>query len=454
MFKKVVEAIWRVFVSLRLTFVLLILIAIGAILGMSFDQTQSFDQFIEERTATGFMASLQDFFELHDAFHSWWFSLSILLLSANLIACSIERLPRIFFEYRRPRPFLTGRRLLGLPIKAELDLPDEAHVQSALRTFFQKKAIAPKVFGDAHYYFYDRHSFGRFGVYIVHIALLIIMFSSIYATQNGIDASMLIEKGAKERFIKVKGIGGVNYTHDLGFYVGCDDFRLKTFVDDSPMEYESDLTITSAGPSFRPQSQTVRVNQPLNFAGFTFYQANYRPMSSEKTVMLLVKNDEGFRKIYSAKLNTPIKLPDDTLLTPTKIFEDFGGLGSALRLDTTTADGKPTFFHVFRKYPDFDKNIRAQPYQISLHGVDQHYATGLSVAYMPGLSIIFTGFAILLVGLYLCFLVTPARFFARVEPNSCGGFTVQLAAQAFRNQAAVKEEFNRSLALEFRSEQK
>lgn len=443
-----IDACWRIFVSLRLTFILLGVIFLGAVLGMSFDQTLSYEEFLSGQPDSSFARFTLSFFELNDAFHSWWFSLAIFLLAANLIACSIERLPRIFFDAVRPRPFLTDRRLAGLNLVHHLDLSDENMAKIKLSQF-NKYLVKPVTCGNIKYFYYDHQIGGRFGVYIVHIALLIIMFSSVYATQNGVDAHVVIEEGHKTRFITAKGAGGVNYTHDLGFYIGCDDFRLRTFVDNSAMEFESDLFI-STDHADRVASQTVRVNQPLSYAGFTFYQSSYRPLNSEKVVELKVSDGKNFNQNYRLRLGEDLVLPSGERLVAEKLFDDFAGLGQALRVGKKSPDGASSYFHIFRRYPGFDRTVRNDNYNVVLADVDQQFATGLSIGYVPGISIIFSGFLILLVGLYLCFFTVPVRYFGRIEP-SIAGFRLTVAAQGFRNLTAVRDDFvKRSKSLGFK----
>lgn len=432
-----IEACWRIFISLRLTFVLLIVLAIGSFLGMSYDQTLTFDEFLAANNNN--LGILINFLELNDAFHSWWYSLAIVLLSANLIACSIERLPRIYFEARNPRPYLTDRRLLGLNLKAHGSFTSLEQAKNIVLDFMGKKINLEQKRAGVHYFFSDRNILARFGVYIVHIALLIVMYSSVYTTQNGVDGHVLIEEGKKTRFINAKGKGGITYVHDLGFYVGCDDFRLRTFVDNSPMEYESDLFIDH-GQKTPLISKTVRVNEPLSYEGYTFYQASFRPVISEKSVVLTLRcNDE--RNTHRVHLNSEIALLNDEFLIPDKLYDDFAGLGQALRLTKKNKDGTTTFFHIFRQYPEYDQLVRQDYFDVTLIDVDQQYATGLSVGYVPGISVIFSGFLLLLCGLFLCFFITPVRYFARIEEKN-GEYSVIIAAQAFRHHQLVKNQFN------------
>lgn len=431
------DALWRFFISLKLTFVLLSVIALGATLGMSFDQTLSYNEFFEANKDASWLW-LWKGLEVYDAFHSWWFSLAILLLSANLIACSIERLPRIWFDVVRPRRYLTKRRRLGLKHLECMTVPNREQAVLRVQAFFGKYASKANLDGDGRFFFYDQHRLARFGVYVVHIALLIVMYSSIYATLNGVDAHVTIEEGQKTRFVEAKGAGGVTYMHDLGFTVGLRDFRLMTFVDNTPMEYESELFIESA--AFETISKTIRVNDPLSFAGYTFYQASYQPVISEKAVNLAIEGPNDYQKRLLVKLNAPLKLPNGDELTVERVFDDFAGFGEAIRVKLVPLDKSSTYFHVFRKYPSFDSVIRPGEFTITFLGSDQKFATGLSVGLVPGVSVIFLGFILLIVGIYLCFFVTPQRLFACIEQED-NGFRVYCAAQGFRNLMWVSQDF-------------
>lgn len=435
---KLIDAWWRLFISLKLTFILLVLLGIGAFLGMSYDQNLSFEEFFAKAPSEGAILFFLNFFELNDAFHSWWYSLTILLLSANLIACSIERLPRIFFEAVRPRPYLTDRRLLGLTLKKEIHVKDESEALSLVKHYFPSSASLDREISEKRYFYKEKQFMGRFGVYVVHIALLVVMYSSIYTTQNGINAHVLVEEGKKTRFVNAKGAGGISYVYDLGFYIGCDDFRLRTFVDNSPMEFESDLFVSTQEKE-RVLSKTVRVNEPLSFAGFTFYQSSFRPVISEKVVLLSIQTD-GKKERHRARLNTEIVLPTEEVLIPEKLYDDFAGLGQALRLSKKSPDGTSTFFHIFRQYPDYDREVRDDAFDVTLLESDQRYATGLSIGYVPGISVIFSGFLLFLFGVFMCFFMTPTRYFARIDRRN-DGFWVVVAAQGYRHPQQVRAEF-------------
>ena len=92
-----VEQVFRFFCSLRLTLANLLLLFVAMIAG-TFVNPQNDSLVNIERAFANRPVVLAAYrwFELYDLFHSWWFTLLLLSLALNLIACSIERLPRLF----------------------------------------------------------------------------------------------------------------------------------------------------------------------------------------------------------------------------------------------------------------------------------------------------------------------------------------------------------------------
>ena len=87
-----VSSVWNFFCSLKLTIFLLIGLAVASIIGTVVQQNASPEQYLKEYSeATIRLFSALNFF---DMYHSWWFILLLYLLTVNLVACSIKRLPR------------------------------------------------------------------------------------------------------------------------------------------------------------------------------------------------------------------------------------------------------------------------------------------------------------------------------------------------------------------------
>src|SRR2546423_15507415 len=90
-----VERVWRFFCSLRLTLANFVGLFLGMIAGTFVNPQNDSLANIERAFANRpFVLGLYRTFELYDLFHSWWFTGLLLSLGLNLIACSLERLPR------------------------------------------------------------------------------------------------------------------------------------------------------------------------------------------------------------------------------------------------------------------------------------------------------------------------------------------------------------------------
>ncbi len=411
---------FSLFASLKLTVLILSGLAAGLFVGMFWDQTKTPQEHLEKLT-NPWVQKLFMFLELGDVFHSWWFGMLVLLLALNLIACSIARLPKLWIDARNPPKKHVGKYMSTLLVKR---IP--AHI------FSQKEECWSE--GNSSYVFLQKHAYSRCGVYIIHTALLFIMFGSIFATQTGIDGIIAIPEGEARQLVTAKGPGGKSYSHRLGFLIKCDDFRLKTYTDGSPMEYESDLSIYAPDNLNTPiVSKTIRVNDPLEYQGYTFYQASYQALDGEKKANLRIGPHGG--KLEPLTLALSHKGRGD--ITVTEFYEDYAGLGSAVQVQQGD-----TQFVVFRKYPDFDSKVRRGDFDIVFTGFDEPYATGVSVGKVPGLNVVFFGFILMFVGFYVCFGMNQRRYYAKITRLSDNDFELSLAGKSYRYPQAFEKEFD------------
>lgn len=404
--------IWHFFTSLRLALVLIGGILASTFVGLFWDQTLTLQEHLDSVDGN-FMRSVVGFFELNDIFHSWWFGFLILLLTLNLIACSIEKLPPIYFKIVYPNQNLTKAVWRQATLKKEWILPANAH--SSIESLLPNS-------------FFTRHKYARFGVYIIHIALLIIMYSAIISGLLGISGVMSIPEGEGSQYIQARGAGGRSFNYRLPFQIRCDDFRLRTFTDGTPLEFESDVSVYDPPESEYPVARhTLRVNSPLEYGGYTFYQASYRPLGGQETALLRISLHGQKPVLYSSKMTQPIAM-GTVSIHPIEAYEDYAGLGQALRvrLDYSPQDKKQSEeFVVFRRYPEFDAHVRRGTLDIALAGFDRPYATGLSVAYAPWLTWVFFGFALMFVGMYMAFAMNYRRYYCQIEQLDNGFFLLR-----------------------------
>jgi len=132
----------------------------------------------------------------------------------------------------------------------------------------------------------ERGRYARFGVWVVHLSLLLILFGGVYGRLTAFEGTSQVPQngGTTTSFIQ-RNPDGSEFKHRLvdqqgkPFLVQCSDFRLKEFETGRPKAFESGLIVFedlgSGEPGRELARATITVNHPLRYGGLTFYQASY-----------------------------------------------------------------------------------------------------------------------------------------------------------------------------------
>lgn len=445
---RIYGALWAFMCSLPRAMGLLLMLGAACFVGMFFDQTLSYEEHAAQWAQQAWKLKLFTFLEMNDVFGSWWFVLIIAYLLISITACSVERFPKIWLDALYPRKHLADDQLRGIKqvFTATVTTSQVEKARSVVQAIFGRRVETMTKEGDT-FFFLERHRFARFGVYIIHTGLVLIFSGGILVNFTKIDGMMMISEQKNARLVRVWGPGRLPYTFDLGFEVRCDDFRLKTFIDGAPMEFESDLSVWDRASPVNPVlKKTIQVNDPLEYKGYTFYQASYNPIPGDQRVKLDIGPRGGQRLTYDLAIGEKITMKDGTEFLPIETIPEFAGLGSAVRVQQVNPDRSSTSFVVFRSYPDFDREVRRGGYEVQFHGFDQLYATGIQVGKVPFIPIVFVGFIVLFVGMFMAFFMSHRRYWARLIPlpgDPDGKLQLVVAGAARRHQYAFDEEFQK-----------
>ena len=180
--KGVISILYDLFRSLKLTIVLLILLAIVSIIGTVITQNATMEEYVQRYGVS--LYEVFDFFSLFDMYHSWWFSAILLLLVVNLIACSTQRLPGVWRQiFHGPdSEGLSDPMLKILPYVEKIRNPRSDHSQSEgmmrsnLKTWF---GDPERIETDSSItLFSEKGKFSRLGVYLAHLSIIIILKES------------------------------------------------------------------------------------------------------------------------------------------------------------------------------------------------------------------------------------------------------------------------------------
>lgn len=433
-----VDAIWRFFCSLKLTAAVIGLLMVGSFAGMFIDQTLTYQQHMSRLGGQELKTRLFTVLELHDVFGSFWFMALVLLLALNLVACTLERLPGVWREVFATEPFLPREQLLKLGNSTTFEGVSESFVQSAQQMMHRLGGRSlQREHNGAVVYFRERHRLMRLAPVIIHISLLVIIFGHLANSLWGTDGMLPVAEGSKTGTLFQSGPAGLSKRVALDFEVACSDFRLETFVSGQPKEYESDLVILREGKE--QLTKTIRVNDPLNYGGYTFYQSSYRPLPDGEKVRLLFGPRGGELAPLELGIGQRHEVAEGVAIVPVELLTA-GELGQALRINRLTASGSTESILLLKNLPGMDADRRRGQMEFRFVSVQRRYETILSVARSPFAPLVFTGFALLLLGTGAATLLSHRRFWLRIKKGK-SGHQVIFAAASKRHKAGLASQY-------------
>ena len=92
--------VWRFFSSVKLTIVLLIILAVASIVGTLIPQMPQREIVDFARGLSPGLRKLFFFLDLFDLYHAPWFRMLLGCLTLNLVVCSLDRFPKTWKRFR------------------------------------------------------------------------------------------------------------------------------------------------------------------------------------------------------------------------------------------------------------------------------------------------------------------------------------------------------------------
>lgn len=430
-----IDRVWNFFSSVRLTIILLIILAVTSVFGTVIPQQES---------------------ALAIVYHSFWFRLIIGLLALNLIFCSLNRLPATLKRYRsrpspdRSRPFENISPDREILIQGDMD-----QIRNHIREYTQRKYrhTSSSETGKGTFFYGDRGRFSYFGVYVVHLSFLLILIGATVGSLIGFEGHVNIPEGETVDSVVLSKTG--DHEHKaLGFQVRCDKFSVDYYEDGTPKEYRSDLTFLEGGQ--KVFQSPLLVNHPVTFRGITFYQSTYGTIVGDEVQIRISRSDkESASQIIDLKKGKSFELPDDKgTLSMARASSDLMGLGPAVELIIQPGQGKVVRLWLLlnekairEKMPgilekmDILNPASYQPFIFSLVRVDSKYYTGLLVNRDPGLPLVWSGFILIMIGLFITFFTSHQQIWIRVTPEN-EKIRVSVAGRANKNPLGLERDLD------------
>ena len=439
--KGFVGILYDFFRSLRLTIFLLIFLAILSIIGTLITQNATPDEYIQRYGAS--LYEVLDFFGLFDMYHSWWFSAILLLLVINLMACSTERFPGVWSQVRRGMGSegLSDSLLRTLPFveklqtaEAKKDLTEEDIRSPLSKNFRIWKRLETE---SGLTLFSERGRFSRLGVYLTHLSLLIILIGGLIGSRYGFHGFVNILEGESTDRIFLRGKGS-EVPKPIGFQVRCDDFSM-TFYDVSGKEkhvkeYASLLTISENGKEV--MKKTVRVNHPLHYRGWAFYQSSYGALQEIAIGVERKSNQE--KAVLNALEGDTVPIPNsNAAIRILKYTPQVHSFGEGVQVAVFRPNQQPRSLWLFRG-PSGRSQPIGEDMTLSFQGLSTREYTGLQVTKDPGVWVVWLGSALLISGLIVSFFFSHQRVWVRKTPGE-----IILAGTANKNRLAFEKTFQK-----------
>jgi cytochrome c biogenesis protein len=437
--------LWRFFISMRTGLGLILGLGLLSLIGTLLQQAPA-GMTADPATYASWLASVHPQYGgwtpvlnalgLFSVFTSIWFKTITVLLVTSVLACSVNRAPRLWKIAFHPRTHMGETFFTHAPLRAAVLVPTEPdaavnNVATVLRSHRFRAVTDP---GDEQINLYaDRFRWGPFGTVMAHLAFVIILLGFFLSATTGFKNTNFTDT--------------VGSTVPVGFGTGLSvkatSFSDTYYTDGSPKDYASDLVLYKNGVPV--QSQTVRVNHPMRFGGVSFYQSYFGEAAS-----MQVKDSAG-KTVYNDSVPLTFTSTDGK-----HTVGEFAIPGQQLSVYViTAASGQPDpNIAAGQVQLEVDKSGQTSP--LATEVVNQGKATsigaltytfqrtrqftGLIVANDPGAVFVWIGSALLVLGLFLVFFFPHRRLWVRVRKTS-GGSEI-LFASTMRRDTAFEPQFH------------
>ncbi|HEU5138958.1 MAG TPA: cytochrome c biogenesis protein ResB [Bacillales bacterium] len=306
-----IDKVWNFFSSVKIGVTLIVLTFIASAIGTIFPQQMyippNADPAVFYKEQYGWPGQLYYLLGFNDLYGSWWFIILIALLGLSIIIASIDRgipLRRALKNQSVTRHdiFLERQRLYST---TAVDSPNDT-MSKAKEALGKKRYKIREQDGNV---FAEKGRFSRWGAYVNHVGLIIIMIGAMLRFFPGmyIDKNFWVKEG-ETRFIP-----GTNHE----YYIENHDFILKLYDKDSerfgkaikeeaggtlPKNFQTNVTlyqrvdegILGSEPELeKVKDVKIQVNHPLTFGDFGVYQVDFQLNAFTKMSFTLDKKSTG-----------------------------------------------------------------------------------------------------------------------------------------------------------------
>jgi cytochrome c biogenesis protein len=408
-----ISRVWKFFTSVKLTVVLLLSLAVTSIIGTLIPQSGTASEYFQKYGELRYkiLSFLDSIFEIFDMYHSWWFQILLLLLTINIIICSIDRIQATWKIIFVKVPRFNVSRFRRLEYKKEFS---ESSMPDELEKIY--KPIISRSYGysrieqtdNGFCLFAEKWRWTRLGVYLVHLSIILMLLGSLIGSIFGFEGFVNIPEGESAKEITLRNTGE---TYSLDFEIKCEDFSLSFYDSGAPSEYRSSLAIIENGKPVLKKD--IIVNDPLRYKGINMFQSSYGTLAPREVTLSFTIRETGMEYKKKAVINKPVDIPEGLGTFIVKDYSSSAGfkghnIGEAFMGILTQKTGNPLNILLPIRFPSFDK-MRKGDVVIAVASHDHRYYTGLQVTKDPGVWVVYSGFILMIIGCFVTFFMSHQR---------------------------------------------
>jgi cytochrome c biogenesis protein len=391
------NSIFRRFVgivaNLKLAIILLLAIALVSITGTVIEQAETLtfyqQNYPESPALYGFLTwKVILAWGLNHVYSTWWYLSLLILFGTSLTACTFTRQLPALKAARQWKYYQKPQQFAKLALSAELN---QGSIKSLVPLLEQQNY---RVWQQDNALYARKGIIGRIGPIVVHIGMLIVLAGGMWGIFTGFFAQEMVKSGNTFQIRNIIESGPLSANQiPHNWVVKVNRFWIDYTDNGDIDQFYSDLSIISdRGEELK--RDTIHVNKPLRYDGVTLYQTNWGIAAAQVQL-----NNSPIFQLPVAKLDTlgagniwgtwiPTK-PDMSsgvsmlikdLQGTALIYNQQGELTSAIRIgQSVEMDG------------------------IKIKLIDILGSTGLQIKADPGVPIVYTGFALLMVGVVMSY---------------------------------------------------
>ncbi len=397
------DRIWNFFASVKLSVILLLTLALTSVIGTLIPQHKQASQYLQQYGE--FWHGIFQTLNVYDMYGSWWFQLLLTLLMVNIVVCSIERLSATWKIIFPEKPVYRAERFEKSSSRKSFESGDTPeNLQKPLSEYMNAhfRHCRVETMKNGYRIYGEKGRWTRLGAYIIHLSILLLALGVLISSLFGYEGHMNLPVGETADTMKLRHSDA---SVALDFSLRCDDFSVAHYPNGTPKEYRSELAIIENGEVV--ENKSLIVNSPIRYKGFNIFQSTYGRIPGETFTLIFTDNTSGLQVSKKASMGEEIALPGGK---GTITVEDYANnfnfrghnLGPTYLSMLTPPSGNPRPLILPVEHANFDR-MRQGEFTIHVDNVAYRYYTGLQISRDPGIPVVYTSFAIMILGFLITF---------------------------------------------------